>query len=237
MLIHSEIIQGTDEWDVIRGGKHSASNASIFVSGESTEGFKNLMKSIAWCRKHGFSDDPSFKNKTTQRGHDLEPMARDWYAFETGNTVIEVGFVEQHENSIVGWSPDGLILISGEVVGAIEIKCLEHKAFLDVWKKRSVPSVYVYQVQWALWVSKLPRLDFVVFHPQHGGIIIPVYPDLEMFARFEERLPIAEKLIAEWLEVLDMPATPYTPFNSQELKAQPLSAPAQSMKTDYEINF
>ena len=228
MLIHYDIEQNTPDWDVVRAGKFSSSSASTFLSGEKTEGFSNLAKTVAWGRKYGPADEPSFKNKSTERGHLLEPEARDWYIFETGNAVIEAGFVEPQLNSHFGWSPDGLVFDAGGVLAAgIEIKSLEHKAFMDMLKTRKVPSVYVYQVQWAMWVAKLQWLDFIVYHPQASGLIIPCYPDQEIFARFEERLPIAEALVQEWIAIL---------VGGNQEQAKAYSQPELTV-TDFDINF
>lgn len=202
MIIHHDIQQGTPGWNQIRAGKFTASAAAVFVGGEKTEGLKNLIKTVAWGQVFGHADEPSFSNKSTDRGHQLEPEARDWYMFETGNIVGEVGFVDSSDFESVGWSPDGLIFESQKLIGAIEIKCLEHKAFMDVLKSREVPSVYKYQTQWAIWVGKLQWLDFVVYHPQFGGLIIRCYPDVEVHNRFIERLQTTKPLVNEWVKIL-----------------------------------
>ena len=199
MLINYEIEQGTDAWLELRAGKFSASNASIFVGDVKNKGFTDLIKTAAWGRAFGAANEPTYKSASMLRGNELEPEARNWYIFNQGVLVREAGFVQRQDAPHCGWSPDGLVFQDGALVGGIEIKCLEHKAFMDVLADEKIPSVYIYQCQWAIWIGRLEWLDFVAYHPQFGGIVIRCHADSDIISRFEQRLPVAEKMVDDWL--------------------------------------
>lgn len=197
---HFDITQGTPEWHVIRSGQWSASNAAKIMGGLETQGLDDLIRTIAWERVYGPSDEPAYKSAAMQRGNDLEAEARDWLAFQSDTVVEQCGFVQHGTVARVGWSPDGL---SHKRKRGQEIKCLLHKAYMDVLKKREVPAEYRWQVRWAHWAGELDGLDFVAYHPQAGGIIVPCEPEPSLYPQMEERVALLEKRVAVWVDMLN----------------------------------
>lgn len=169
-IYHPDIVQGTPEWDAMRAGKWSASKGAVIMGGLDTQGLKDLILDLAWGRVFG-PPDSGFKSKAMERGHLVEPDARDWFAYEHDVAVEEVGFVEHGRIPHFGWSPDGLY---NQRRNAIEAKCPLHKAWMHVHEKRKVPSEYRWQCLIACMVGRLDGLKFVCFHPRAGGLTVDV---------------------------------------------------------------
>ena len=196
-VIHRDITQGSPEWFAIRAGKWSASNAGTIMGGLETSGLASLVKDIAWERVYGSTESDSYRSPAMERGSVMEAEARDWYAFTTGAEVEQVGFVEHATVPNVGWSPDGLCLPR-----ATEIKCPLHKAWMEVKRTGKVPAEYRWQCGWACWVGKLDGLDFVAYHPQAGGLLIPYEFDSALAEQMQDRVEALEVKVAAWVEIL-----------------------------------
>ena len=132
-----------------------------------------------------------FETAAMQRGVDLEPKARDWYAFTTGQAVRECGLVLS-DCERFGGSPDGLCEGRG-----IEIKCLMQAGFLDVAESGKLPDEHLLQVQGMLWLTKFAAWDYVLFTDVVGLVpqIYEVKPIAEIQEAFDQYLPaFADKL-------------------------------------------
>lgn len=101
----------------------------------------------------------SFTNKHIERGHTMEPDARNYYALVTGNTPKQVGFIR---NGDKGGSPDALI---GDD-GLLEIKTAEPHRLIEYIEADAFPSEHIAQCQGNLWVSGRQWLDLVVYWPK-----------------------------------------------------------------------
>lgn len=163
-----EIVQGEDAWHDIRAGVWTASAGAKIMGGLETKGLADLIKDVAWGRVFGRTDS-GYSNASMARGHFYEPEARDSFAFEHSADVEEMGFVMHGRIPHLGWSPDGL---HADRKRGLEIKCLEHKAWMDVFDKRQIPSEYLWQVRIGCMIGELEAQDFYVYHPLAGGIHI-----------------------------------------------------------------
>lgn len=181
----------------MKAGKWSASKAAVIMGGLDTSGLDSLIKDIAWERVYGPAEAEWQSTKAMERGNELEFQARDWFAFERDVVVEQVGFVVHGELPNVGWSPDG---IYGR--RAIEAKCPLHKAWMEVKRTRKVPAEYRWQCRWAAWVGALDGLDFVAFHPQAGGLIVPCELTESERDQMAERVTLLEPKVAAWVEIL-----------------------------------
>lgn len=195
--IHRNVTQRSPEWFAIRAGKWSASNAATIMGGLDTNGLAALIKDIAWERVYGPVDSDSYSSAAMERGRVLEDEARDWYTFRTGNEVEQVGVVEHATVKNVCWSPDGLCLPR-----AVEIKCPLHKAWMEVKRTSKVPAEYRWQCNWACWVGQLAGLDFVAYHPQSGGLLIPHDFEPALADAIQTRVAALESKVALWVEIL-----------------------------------
>jgi len=198
-VYHFGISQHTPEWYAMRAGKWTASNAATIMGGLDTKGLDDLVRTVAWERVFGATDEPRYQSAAMTRGNEMEAEAREWTAFNTDSVITECGFVQHAEHYSAGWSPDGL----HSNTRGIEIKCLLHKAYLDVMLKREVPSEYRWQCRWAMWVGRLSGLDFVVYHPKPGGLVIPVEPDTSLDSQMAERVETLEKRVVALVEKIN----------------------------------
>lgn len=192
-----DIEQGSPEWLEIRAGKWSASKAAVIMGGLDTSGLADYIKDLAWERVHGPLAG-GYKSVAMDRGHVVEPEARDWYAFEKDVEVTEVGCVLHATIPNALWSPDGLV---GKR-GAIEAKCPLNRAYMEVKRTGKVPSEYRWQTKFGMWVGQLEWMDFLAYHPQPGGIIIPCEVTAEEMERMEERISLLEPKVAKWVDIL-----------------------------------
>lgn len=198
-IYHQDIEQNTPEWYAIKAGKWSASNAAIIMGAIDTSGLDSLIKTIAWERVFGPANEERFKSGAMDRGHEIEPEARDWAAFNADTVIEIVGFVEHGEIPNVGWSPDGLY---DKRRRGIEAKCPLHKAFMEMLRTEKVPAEYRWQVKWACWVGRLDGLDFIGYHPSAGGICIPVEVTDSECEQMAERVSFLESRVKPWLDIL-----------------------------------
>lgn len=202
-VIHREFDQHSPEWYAIKAGKWSASSAATIMSkigvrGGQSLGLQDLVKLVAWGRVYGAVDEPRYQSSAMVRGNQMEAEARDWYAFTKDLLIEEVGFVEHATIPHVGWSPDGLADRHG-----IEVKCLLRKAWMDCKRTGKVPSEYRWQCRWAMWVGELESLDFIAYHQQAGGLVIPCEIADSERDEMNARVTILEPLVHEWVEILN----------------------------------
>lgn len=181
--------QGSDEWKEIRKGKMTASNATAI--GNCGKGLETYTKEIV--RKELSSKDDEYSNKDFERGHELEPIAREMYELETGNKVEQVGFIELNE--FVGCSPDGLV----KEVGGTEIKCPDDKVYFDYMldKEKAISSDYHWQCQMNLMITKREWWDLIIYNPnfQKSMFIFRILPDLNKFEELEKGLAVGQEQI------------------------------------------
>lgn len=197
-IIHRDFEQHSPEWYAIKAGKFSASKAAVIMGGLDTSGLQSLIKDLAWERVYGPTEG-GFKSAAMQRGNEVEPEGRDWYAFARDVIVEQVGFVQHAELPMVGWSPDGLFKMAR---GGIEAKCPLHKAWMEVKRTGKVPAEYRWQCRWGQWVGELDELDFIAYHPQAGGLIVPCEVTESERQQMAERVALLEPKVQEWVEIL-----------------------------------
>ena len=178
MQIYSnqELGQKSNEWLLKRAEYFTASEAQAIASDGA--GLDTLCKKKAMILS---GIEPSdFSNEHTDRGNELEPIARSMFELETGFVVDEVGFIADEKKSI-GCSPDGLI---GNDYG-IEIKCINNEKYADMIfsddKLKKAESKYIWQCQHSLLVTGRKMWYLVYYNPnfKQNLIILEIYPDEE----------------------------------------------------------
>ncbi len=93
-----------------------------------------------------------------ERGHLLEPEARDLYTLQAEASLERVGFVKRDR---VGCSPDSLI---GED-GGLEIKTKAPHLLIETTLRDEFPEEHKAQVQGALWITGRKWWDLAVYWP------------------------------------------------------------------------
>lgn len=167
MIVKEQMQQGSEEWFAVRRGRPTASNFKRIITpktGElSASRIAYIDELIAECF---FPDHVEFEgNRWTDRGNELEPIARDSFEAITGADVAEVGFCVRSDE-LVGCSPDGLIRdADGEYIAGLEIKCPTPKTHVKYVRKGELPDEYKTQVHGGMAVTGLDTWHFFSFAP------------------------------------------------------------------------
>lgn len=155
------VAQGTDEWLRLRCGVITASQIGTLITttgkvstGKTRETYINKLIAEALTGE----PEPSYESAAMARGTALEPEARLWYRFEAATEVAEVGFVFGDESGTFGFSPDGLTHDR-----IIEIKCPMPHTMVGYLRGGKMPTAYIPQVQFGMWVMGLPLCDFILY--------------------------------------------------------------------------
>lgn len=162
-IIHCE--QGSEEWDALRSTRPTASEfARIYTgSGDLSEQREMYMRRLSIARKYKV---PAFTgNEWTERGHALEPEARERLMQETGFDVRKTGICLK-DGWARGASPDGLIYHNGEPIGGVEIKCYKMDKHLGIVNKGVLPTSNHPQVHGQLDVTELQFWLFCLYCPE-----------------------------------------------------------------------
>lgn len=187
--IHN-IEQQSPEWFEVRKGKMTASHAQAIANHK-----KGLETYIIEMMSEYFSsgEKAHFSSKHTDRGNELEPIARAGYEFEFDVEVSEVGFIEYNE--WVGCSPDGLV---GED-GGIEIKSIDDTNYFRhlLYGENEIESKYIWQVQMCLLITGRKWWDLIIYNPnfEKSTCIYRILPDLEKFRELEIGFQVGAELI------------------------------------------
>ena len=135
-------------------------------------------------------------NEWTERGKELEPDARAFYALDTNLDPQTVGFVYRDERKMVGCSPDALV---GEQ-GVLELKCPRADTHLLWLARDAIPRDHFIQVQGHIWVTGRSWCDFQSYHPDFPSLRKRDDPDDKLQAAFDKHIP---EFIADLLKARD----------------------------------
>lgn len=175
---HYKVSQNTEDWYNLRLGRFTASSFKDHFLSKQTKGFEKVIYKAAFERVTGELPE-SFSSEYMQRGHDLEPVAIDFYEKETFEIVEKGGFFTLGD--WVGASPDGLV---GEN-GIIEVKCPAYNTMINYIIKGTLPTIYKWQVYGQLWVTGRDWCDFIAYHPNLKSVIIRINRDEEIITELK----------------------------------------------------
>lgn len=180
--------QGTPEWHEARRGILTASVMHcLLVNGKGEGGLGagafTLMNELIGERFTGESCDTFGGNKHTERGHELEPVARAFVSDRLGIQIVNCGLILNHG---VGYSPDGLV---GDD-GLVEIKTKLPKLQIDVILDGVIPAEHIVQCQVGLWVSERDHIDFASFWPGMPLFHKRANRDEDMIKKLEAKVKI-----------------------------------------------
>ncbi len=175
--------QGSEEWHQFRLGSVSASSISKVLAGGQGKTRLSYMYQLIGERITGEKTQAFKGNEHTERGHEMEPIARVLYAKTSGENGFELGSMRNFDDiGGVVYSPDWVI---GEN-GLAEIKSrLPHiqSELLDTGK---IPSDAMKQMQCGLWISEREWCDYVSYWPGMPLFIERVYRDEELIKKMRE---------------------------------------------------
>lgn len=179
--------QGTPEWHAARLGIITMSELkTLLVKGKGPcglgTGALSYMHQLIGERITGEPSDAFQGNVHTQRGHELEPMARELYSEAAGQPQLnQVGIILNHG---VGYSPDSLV----DGNGLVEIKTKLPKYQIELLLSGELPPEHVAQCQGGLWVSEREWIDFVSYWPGMPLFVKRAYRDDVMIRTIAERV-------------------------------------------------
>ena len=139
MIIH-DVEQGTTPWLELRAGIPTSSEFGRIVTptGKPSSSAKSYMFELMAERLMGHPVT-SFVTTWMERGHELEPEAVDFYAFQTNEDPQPVGFVTD-DSKRVGASPDRWIRWTTRDQGSKGIHA--HRIPFRKWTRRKIlPSI------------------------------------------------------------------------------------------------
>ena len=165
MEVFTEIEQGTQEWLDLRLGLITCSEIKTIRADGA--GAQTYINGLAYERITGESSSVFAGNEWTERGHELEIVARDLYSQKTGNQVDQVSFIKNHG---FGYSPDGIV-----ANGAIEIKAKQPQVQIAILRSGEIPKEHHDQLDGALLCADLYFIDFVSYCPNLPIFIKRVY--------------------------------------------------------------
>jgi hypothetical protein len=174
--------QGSPQWWEAKRGIPSASNFSRIITSKTCKLSAQAEEYI--CElvgdKLGHFLPPNiehFTNRATRWGEECEAQARAWYAMDEGAEVTQVGVCFTDDGRFCA-SPDGLVSISGQYEGSLELKCpmaKTHTAYL--LKPERLLDDYRQQVHGQLLVTGLSWCDLLSYAPGFEPVKLRVEPD------------------------------------------------------------
>ena len=143
----NQLEQNSQEWLELRNNFVTGTDAYDLLNG------KSISEILDKKRNDHFQG-----NRFTERGHRLEPEAKEIYSalFEP---VQNVGFVVNDKFPFCGVSPDGLV---GEK-GLVEVKAFNEKRHFAVFQ--NLDSHIIAQTQYQLFVTEREWVDLVLYNP------------------------------------------------------------------------
>jgi hypothetical protein len=160
------MIQNTPEWLAARAGKITASRMADVMAFGKRDGkpLKARQDYIGDIVAEILTGEPKAQTRAAPLdwGHDVEAAARAAYEAETGEIVVQVGFVGHPLLPYIGCSPDGLIGADGQT----QIKCPANAAVHIETLRSGMPEDHIPQVQGELFVTGRGWSEFVSFDPR-----------------------------------------------------------------------
>lgn len=202
---HLDFPQGSPEWLASRLGHPTASEfATVLAQGRGggdSKTRRKYMRGLCFERMTG-QQSTDFDNAHMRRGREMEPEAREDYAFIRDVEVQPCGhvvLVEESGKIHCGATPDGFV---GED-GLLEIKTKLPHLLIEVHETGDVPAEHVAQVQGQLWVTGRAWCDFFCYWPGMPPFLKRVRADVDYhktilepgLAKFNAELDELEQLL------------------------------------------
>lgn len=186
-----QCVQGSDEWHEWRKGRVCSSQMSRIITPARGELSKQIEPYIAeLCSERMRLGPPvngeAYASHPMVRGTNVEDDARATYEFDSGLEVQPIGGILSDCGRF--WSStDGLVLVNGEAIGLLELKCpmgKQHAAY--ALNPQSLVAEYKVQIHGELLVSGLKFVDAYSYGVGAKGVLRRVYPD-----EYTEKLRVA----------------------------------------------
>lgn len=198
---HRNIIQGTEEWLMLRCGVITASEIKTILTPSGKPASNDKARAYIWQKASeritGFLE-PVFETRDMLRGHDDEGFAKFEYSkhFEP---VSDCGFITQQfiGGITIGYSPDGLVGNTGLIECKSRKPKFQIETLLNYQQSKEIPSEYMAQIQTGLLVTGREWCDFISYSGGLPMITIRVFPDRVYQARILDAVYEAEQQIKD----------------------------------------
>lgn len=157
-----DIPQNSMEWFSLRAGKTTGSSIAKVMANYGRafgQPARDHALNCACERITGNSIQTLFTNAYMERGHEMEPLAKDLYMEQTGIGVGPGGFFD---NGWTGCSPDGI----AEKHGIIEVKTAIPSVHYKRIKKDSYDGAHRWQLIFNLKESGADWVDYISYCPE-----------------------------------------------------------------------
>lgn len=184
-----DVVQNSPEWLEARRGIPTASRFKDILSQGEGKMRTRYMRDLAG---ELLTERPAenFTNKATDRGHEMEPEARDHYARTRFVNLERVGFVKNSglmRYATVGASPDSLI---GDD-GGLEIKTMMPALMIELLEKgAAIPPEHRPQLQGNMWVCERAWWDLKIYYPGMPDFTVRVARDDAYIAEMQKEVEI-----------------------------------------------
>lgn len=176
MMLTFEFDQYSPEWWDLRRGVPTASEFDSIITPAKAEPSKGMAayahRLIADLYRPDYGMAEEYVTNAMSNGTLLEPEARKWYQFTSGESVKQVGFC-MTEDRRFGCSPDALV---GDD-GVLELKCPEPATHVGYLLGGKLPDKYKPQVHGHLAVTGRKWCDFMSYSPGLPTFSVRVMPD------------------------------------------------------------
>lgn len=183
MKLWADIEQGSEQWFAVRELRPTASNASrvITATGEDSSSWPGYVREMvdAKIRPRSVREAGAWTgNRHTDRGNEMEPVARALFSERMGLDIAEVGFITR-DDGVWGCSPDGLVMCrhSGKLLAGLELKCPDGPKHLEHLDGGKLPADYVQQVHCSMAVTGLNHWYFVSYCEFYEPFILRIDRD------------------------------------------------------------
>jgi len=215
MIVLEDLLQGSEEWLDARKCKATASEFKNIITstGNLSKSCEDYIRELA---SQSISEEifPFIGNRHTDHGHEFEPIAREMFIQRTGFDVAEVGMCLPDNHAPISCSPDGLLVVDGEYVGGLEIKCPTSLRKASKHKiDGTLPAEYKAQVHGSLAVTGLPYWYFMSYYPGLEPLILKVERD-EFTDRIGEAL---DEFVIEYASKFKNYVEILTPIEDREV--------------------
>lgn len=202
--------QGSNEWLQARAGVITASQFATAIGvltrasdgkkpGDPTAAADKYAGDIAIEKISGKPYGEPVKAWTLQRGHELEPFARQGWEMHTGLIAQEAGIVLTDDGDF-GYSTDGMVdpVTDGDQLisctGLIEVKCPVDSSKIRAMLTTGDVSEYMHQMQGGMWLTGAQWCDFIMYVPDLEAVGNDLY--IKRVMRDEKFIDdMADKLI------------------------------------------
>lgn len=178
--IEHDVLQGSDEWLMLRCGMLTASNFRHLLSPTLKTSRNDKQRAHLYellAERLTRHVEPGYIGDAILRGYDDEDAARALYERHY-SPVRQVGLITNSRHGpLLGYSPDGLVGADGQIEIKSRNQRLQVQTVLESLAHGVVPAEHYLQVQAGLLISERSWCDYLSYSDGMPMCCLRVYPD------------------------------------------------------------